>query len=318
MMRSQWFITMHWHILGAGAIGCTWAVQLFKSKHDVTLILSSNERLQQLSKNGGVTYQATDGEIKTYNIHAELAENSTPIQTLLICTKAYSTLSALQSVADRLSHDAHVILLQNGLGPQQEAVTLFPELSIWAATTTDGAYLSSPFHVVRAGHGETLIGPISRKARQSSKTLSSNALCLSPSGDLALSLIGDIEHKLWCKIAINAAINPLTALNNCKNGMLVSDSVLAEKMQGVCREVETIAAACGQPLFEKSLYDMAVSIANATAENYSSMLQDIQKKRPTEIEQITGFLCEQADKSGCSAPENRSLLRQVRQLSLTR
>ncbi len=303
---------MHWHILGAGAIGCTWAVQLFKSKHDVTLILSSKERLQQLSENHGVVYQSTDGETQTYNIEAELADNNTPIQNLLICTKAYSTINALQSVADRLSSDANVVLLQNGLGPQQEAVKLFPQLAIWAATTTDGAYLSAPFQVVRAGHGETLMGAISKKAQQSSKQP-----CPTPSGDLTISLINDIEHKLWCKVAINAAINPLTALNNCKNGMLVSDPQLSEKMQSVCSEVEIIAAACEQPLFEKPLYEMAISIASTTAENYSSMLQDIQRKRPTEIEQITGFLCKQADKFGCYAPENRSLLRQIRQLSFT-
>ena len=305
---------MHWHILGAGAIGCTWAVQLFKSQHDVTLIVRSKERLQQLSNHHGVVYQATDGEINTYNIDAELAENSTPIQNLLICTKAYSTINALQSVADRLSSDATVILLQNGLGPQQEAVKLFPTLSIWAATTTDGAYLSAPFHVVRAGHGETLIGALSSRTR-SSRTLSGKAPLPSPSGDLVISLVDDIEHKLWCKIAINAAINPLTALNNCKNGMLVSDKKLSEKMQHVCSEVEIIAAACGQPLFEKPLYEMAILIASATAENYSSMLQDIQHKRPTEIEQITGFLCHQADKSGCHAAENRALLQQMRQIS---
>ena len=300
---------MHWHILGAGAIGCTWAVQLFKSKHNVTLILSSKERLQQLSKNEGITYQSVEGETRTYNIDAELAENHKPIQNLLICTKAYSTINALQSVANRLSSDATVVLLQNGLGPQQEAVALFPELSICAASTTDGAYLSSPFHVVRAGHGETLIGSISNSI------LSNNPPCLSPSGDLAISFVSDIEHKLWCKVAINAAINPLTALNNCKNGILVSNHELSEKMKQICREVEMIAAACKQPLFETPLYDMAISIASKTAENYSSMLQDIQKKRPTEIEQITGFLCQQADKFGCYTPENHTLLQQVRQLS---
>ncbi len=303
---------MHWHILGAGAIGCTWAVQLFTSDHDVTLILSNKERLQQLNENGGVSYQSIDGETQTYDIDAELAGSNTPIQNLLICTKAYSTISALQSVASRLSSESTVILLQNGLGPQQEAVALFPYLSIWAATTTDGAYLTSPFHVVRAGHGDTLMGALSRKA------LSDNSLCITSAGNLTISLVSDIEHKLWCKVAINAAINPLTALHNCKNGRLVSDSELSEKMRQVCGEVEMIAAACRQPLFEVPLYDMATAIANATAENYSSMLQDIQKKRATEIEQITGFLCKQADKFGCSAPENRSLLRQIQQLSLTR
>lgn len=301
---------MHWHILGAGAIGCIWAAQLYKSKHDVTLILRSKERLQQLSESKGIIYQSLNAESCTYNVGAELVKNNTPIKNLLICTKAYSTISALQSVAGRLTCDANVVLLQNGLGPQQEAVKLFPELSLWAATTTDGAYLNAPFHVVRAGHGETLIGMISKK-----KPLTYTDLIPSPCGDLNISLSANIEHKLWCKVAINAAINPLTALNNCKNGALVSDTVLTKKMQTVCQEVEMIAAACGQDLFDKPLYEMAISIANATAENYSSMLQDIKQKRPTEIEQITGFLCKQADKLNCNAPENNLLLQQVKQLS---
>jgi 2-dehydropantoate 2-reductase len=203
-----------------------------------------------------------------------------------------------------------VVLLQNGLGPQQEAVKLFPELSFWAATTTDGAYLSAPYHVVRAGHGDTLIGAISLKAQQSLENIIPN-----PCGDLKIAMSANIEHKLWCKLAINAAINPLTALNNCKNGMLVSDSVLSKKMQQICEEVEKIAIACGQHLFDKPLYEMATLIANTTAENYSSMLQDIRQNRPTEIEQITGFLCLQADKFGCHAPENLMLLQQIKQLS---
>ncbi|WP_028470483.1 ketopantoate reductase family protein [Neptunomonas japonica] len=301
---------MHWHILGAGAIGCIWAAQLYKSEHDVTLILRSKERLQQLSESQGIIYQSTNGETSTFNVGAELAENNTPIKNLLICTKAYSTISALQSVADRLSSDTNVVLLQNGLGPQQEAVKLFPELSIWAATTTDGAYLSAPYHVVRAGHGETLIGAISMKAQPSLDNI-----IPTPCGDLKITTSENIEHKLWCKVAINAAINPLTALNNCKNGILVSDTTLANKMQKICEEVEKIAAACGQDLFDKPLYEMARLIASTTAENYSSMLQDIKQNRPTEIEQITGFLCQQADKFECHAPENRMLLQQIKQLS---
>ncbi|BBB30681.1 ketopantoate reductase family protein [Neptunomonas japonica] len=301
---------MHWHILGAGAIGCTWAAQLCKSNHDVTLILRTKERLQQLSKSQGIIYQATNGEACTYNVGAELTKSKAPIKNLLICTKAYSTISALQSVADRLSSDANVVLLQNGLGPQQEAVKLFSELSIWAATTTDGAYLNAPYHVIRAGHGETLIGAISNKAQQSLDNI-----IPAPCGDLKIYMSADITHKLWCKVAINAAINPLTALNNCKNGMLVSNAVLSMKMQNICEEVEKIATACGQNLFDKPLYEMAKSIASTTAENYSSMLQDIKQNRPTEIEEITGFLCQQADKFGCHAPENRMLLQQIKQLS---
>ena len=302
---------MHWHILGAGAIGCMWAAQLCKSEHDVTLILRTKERLQQLSESQGVVYQSSDGETSTCNVGAELAKSNTSIKNLLICTKAYSTISALHSVSDRLSSDANVILLQNGLGPQQEAAKLFPELSIWAATTTDGAYLRTPYHVIRAGHGETLIGAISSKAQQSLDNI-----IPAPCGDLKISISADIEHKLWCKVAINAAINPLTALNHCKNGVLVSDAALSIKMKRVCEEVEEIATACGQHLFDKPLYEMATLIANTTAENYSSMLQDIKHNRPTEIEQITGFLCQKADEFECHVPENRLLLQQIKHLSL--
>lgn len=301
---------MHWHILGAGAIGCIWAAQLYKSKHDVTLILRSKERLQQLKQNKGVIYQSLDDctDVFTSNIEAELASADTPIHHLLICTKAYASLTALQSVAHRLTPDAHIILLQNGLGPQQEAADTYPEHAIWAATTTDGAYLSSPFNVVRAGYGETLIGPLSPRAKQENSAISPT-----PAGNLKITSVNDIERRLWCKVAINAAINPLTAIHNCKNGVLATDPVLSEKMREVCIEVESIAAACGQTLFDKPLFEIAASVATSTAENYSSMQQDVKNNRPTEIEQITGFLCKQARKFALSTPVNSALLQQIQQ-----
>ena len=299
---------MIWHILGSGAIGCLWAVQLHESGHDVRLVVRSPERLAELNANQGVTYTDMDGKQIHSAIQGETADNNALITHLIVTTKAFATLSALDSIKHRLTPETRVLLLQNGMGQQYETHSHFPELLLWAASTTDGAYLTSPFNVVRAGRGETLYGQLFAPTEQSQ-------LLPEPIGDLRVNRVPDIEQRLWCKVAINAVINPLTAINDCKNGELLDNAVITQFMEELCQEIELIASAAGQPLFDEPLYNKVVSVASQTASNYSSMLQDIRHQRPTEIEQISGFLCQSATKTNTPAPLNQALLAQIRLMS---
>lgn len=296
---------MIWHILGSGAIGCLWAVQLYESGYDVRLVVRSPERLAELNANQGVTYTDMTGKQTLSHIQGETADSEEPISHLLVTTKAFATLAALSSIKHRLTPATKVLLLQNGMGQQHEAHQSFPELALWAASTTDGAYLTSPFNVVRAGRGETLYGPLFATTEQS-------PLLPTPIGDLRVNLVSDIEQRLWCKVAINAVINPLTAINDCKNGELLDNAVITQFMEELCQEIELIASAAGQPLFDEPLYNKVVSVASQTATNYSSMLQDVRHQRPTEIEQISGFLCQSAARTGTPSPLNQALLAQIR------
>ncbi len=300
---------MTWHILGGGSIGCLWAVQLYTSGLPVRLIVRNTEQLTTLSAKQGIDYQTMDQTHNLYPIEGELASDTSPIHRLIITTKAYATLAAFESIKQRIAPDAQILLLQNGMGQHQQLKFTYPHLSIWAASTTDGAYLASPFEVIRAGIGETLYGKMFETAP------SSESLFTLPIGDLKIQQVINIEHRLWCKLAINAVINPLTAINDCKNGELFDNPTLVSLMEDLCGEIETIASNANQTLFDLPLIEVVEQVARQTASNFSSMLQDVRQARQTEIEQISGFLCHAAQSSQTPSPLNNALLSQIRILS---
>ncbi len=293
-----------WHILGAGAIGSLWACHLSLAGHPARLILRTPAALQSFG--GSIQFKATTGE-HHIRMAAELADQDAPIYQLLLTTKSYATEAAIASVRHRLSPSSVILLLQNGLGQQQQLADQLPEIAVYAGTTTEGAYRSGPQQLVHAGRGESWVGPINPRAyaRGCEGLDSLLQLPLTTGYDLR------IRDRLWQKLAINAAINGLTAIHNCQNGQLARNSHYRQQMQQLCTEVEQLAAALQQPLFARPLLEVALEVASATANNYSSMQQDIQHRRHTEIDFINGYICCQAQRLGIDTPYNEALVRTI-------
>ncbi len=296
---------MYWHILGAGSIGLLWAAKLNQAGFRVTLILRNSHKLEVLRRES-VIFCGN----QRFRIEAEFTDSESKISNLLITTKAYDAEAAFESVLTRFSSDIKVLLFHNGLGPQQRLAEQYPQIDIWAGSTTDGAYLESGFHVVQAGVGETWIGSFSNPQRYS---LYQQLKCLP-----ALHHQSQIIYRLWQKLAINCAINPLTAIYDCKNGELLNNTEYLRQMKLICEEVEQVAAAQDIPLFEIPLIDKVIEVATVTATNYSSMQQDVTYQRQTEVKYINGYLCDKARQLGIATSLNDELLNQVNRLPMTR
>lgn len=114
----------------------------------------------------------------------------------------------------------------------------------------------------------------------------------------------NIRPQLWRKLAVNCVINPLTALWNCPNGELKNHP---QDVATLCAEVASVIEREGLHTSADDLRYYVEQVIDSTAENISSMLQDVRALRHTEIDYITGYLLKRARAHGIAVPENARL-----------
>jgi 2-dehydropantoate 2-reductase len=148
-------LSYHWHVLGAGAIGCLMASHLFRNKRPVTLITRDSAATEKFSN--GLQLLQNDQKTRLPLPCVELAQVD-QIQALLITTKANDVVSAYRSIAAQLHSDAPVVLMHNGLGIYEQLQTEYPAAKLCCGTTTEAAYFNPDHELVYAGQGQTTIG----------------------------------------------------------------------------------------------------------------------------------------------------------------
>lgn len=292
----------HWHILGAGAMGCLMAARLRDAGGEITMLLRNAAPEQRI-----VLVLEEGGTRREINLPGSGAQLGAGISHLLVTTKAYDVEHAVRSLIHRLDPQSQVLLLVNGLGYAQPLLQDFPWLQLFYGTTTEGAYRTAPRHICHAGSGQTRIGRPGQETPPGWMNQWQQAL-----PDCRWD--ADIARALWLKLAINCAINPLTALHNCRNGALASRQELAEEVAGLCTEIAAVTTAQGYGDLAENLHHNVQAVIKGTADNHSSMLQDVLAGRRTEIDYINGHLLRVAAQCGIDMPRNEALLQEVRAL----
>ena len=292
-----------WHICGVGAIGSLWASALTHRGFRVTLLLKDAAQLAQYQAAGGIRV-SEDEDLSFVKAEALVPSNrlDTKIKHLLVCCKSYATIEAILPWRQHLADDAQIVLLQNGMGSAQALQRALPKANIYCATSTDGAWRKGPFDVVRAGKGETLIGSFSDHLHEAEIPNAMQTLLqmshVSADGKDQLPALNiawhtDIRTPMWHKLAINSVINALTAIYQCANGELINHPQGRPRLQQLCIETQDVMARLGIAPMGQGLLKTALRILQQTALNKSSMLQDCQAGRPTEVEAINHYIIEQ-------------------------
>ncbi|MFJ2362989.1 putative 2-dehydropantoate 2-reductase [Pseudomonas sp. NPDC087697] len=285
-----------WHVLGAGSLGTLWATRLARAGLPVKLILRDTERLQAYRAAGGLTL-VEQGEAQRYAIPGETVDSIGPIQRLLVACKAYDAESAVAQLAPRLAPNAELILLQNGLGSQDAVAARVPQARCIFASSTEGAFRDDDWRVVFAGHGYTWLGDASHPT----PPIWLDDLC---AAGIPHEWSMDILTRLWRKLALNCAINPLTVLHDCRNGGLQQHHC---EVATLCAELSELLQRCGQPAAAQNLQQEVERVIQATAANYSSMYQDVANQRRTEISYLLGHACAVASRHQLVLPHLNQL-----------
>lgn len=298
-------------IFGTGAMGCLFAGLLAGEAHrSGAAIAMVGHWAAQLSvlQRRGLELIHLDGRRTRHRLLVAGAIDRLPAADLaLVLVKSYQTAAVAPDVAAVLKPHGVCLTLQNGLGNREILARAAGPACTAIGTTAQAAMLVAPGVVQHTGSGHTVIGALPGFSTQLDEFV---RLCRL--AGIEAGVASDIEVRVWTKLAVNSAINPLSALLGLRNGELLQHAVLLELMRAVVDEVVRIAAARQVPLHAAEVFARVLEVCRVTAANRSSMLQDISSGRPTEIDAICGQVVRCGRACGLPAPLNRRLVEMVK------
>jgi 2-dehydropantoate 2-reductase len=300
-------------IVGPGALGCLFASLLAPKiqceKDSLRLLDYVRERAARLNSQGIIYQSEKSLEQRMVPVTPDI-QTLNQVDVVLFCVKSHDLYACLQSCRALLTPATLLVFLQNGIGHLdiQEGMDL-PTMPAFASSS-EGATLLGPGHVLHAGRGKTQLGFLQRPAELQQQQLTELVLNLREAG-LEASLSEDIRTHLWAKLFINAGINPLTALYNRTNGQLLTSCAARSRLKNIVLEAEAVARACGIPI-QSDPVQGTLAVCKSTARNISSMLQDRRNRRPTEIDAINGAVVREGKKHGIATPFNDEVVQQIK------
>lgn len=236
---------------------------------------------------------------------ATTVPQSTRPELIFVTTKAYDTPTAM-SALERFTERATFVTFQNGLGNAETIAKTARR--VVAGTTTIGVTFIGPGEIRHAGIGETVLGAWAHVGQEDLVRLRD----LLADVGLVARVTSDVRTELWSKLVVNASINPLAAIAAVPNGRLVRDKRLLGILETVAREATEVAKAEGAQVNVEELRHRTLLVAKRTAANRGSMLQDLDRRRRTEIDAITGPIVRAAARHRIPVPVNQTLYAIVR------
>lgn len=302
---------MHCLLVGPGALGCLLAALVSKglSEGDTLTILDYNtDRAAYLNRKGIIYHTGNTQETIPVTAVSE-PTSLQPVDVVLLCVKSYDVQTSLEFCRPILTSNTVLIFLQNGISHLDQQPNLHHAIAAYG-TTTEGATLLSPGEVRHAGRGATFLGFLEQADDTARGRLAATCRILS-GGSLASEVTDNILTRIWAKLFINVGINALTATLGCKNGELLKLPGIDKRMETAVWEAMQVARAKEIDVMDDPCLAARI-VCQKTAENVSSMLQDVRNKRRTEIDAINGAIVAMGMKFSIPTPENDLLVSQIK------
>ncbi|MFO7943664.1 MAG: 2-dehydropantoate 2-reductase [Anaerolineales bacterium] len=291
-------------IIGTGALANLFGAQLSKTGMDVMLLGTWEEGVKAIREHG-IRLASPEGEVvypaRAVKSPAEVGQ----ARYALVLVKSWQTQRAARQLFEILDPEGVALSLQNGLGNRELIADQLGEKRAAQGVTTMGATLLGPGHVRPGGEGiisvedHPLLPPLIAGLKKAG---------------FKVEIAPDVDSLIWRKLLINVAINPLTAIFGVPNGKLLESQSALDLMALAVREVEKVAGSRGIKVGFDDPLAYAEDVARRTASNRSSMLQDISRGAPTEIEAMCGAVVRAGQEKDISTPINQVLTYLVKSL----
>ena len=290
-------------VAGTGALGTLLAARL-GAVEPVTVLGTWPEALSALASNGAVLESVGAALVSRVRATADPA-SAAGASLAFVAVKSSATARVAEALRAALAPDGVAVSLQNGLGNVETLAAALGEERVVAGAAEVGATLVAPGRA-RTGGGNRIRLAAGRRTEEAAEILRR--------AGFEVTTVPDARQLLWEKVAATAPLLPLTALLGVPNGEVLRRPSAVDLLEEAAREVAAVARAAGISLKEGEPAAPARRVAEATAENLSSMLQDVRRGVETEVDAINGAVEREASRLGIAAPVNRVLALAVRAL----
>ena len=269
-------------VLGAGAMGCLYGGLLAEDNNEVWLLDIWKEHVDSIN-NRGLRMEGISGDRTIKGISATTdAQQIGRVDLLIVFVKSTATDIAVNNAKLLLDNNTVVLTLQNGLGNIEKIEEAVGKGRVIGGVTSHGSTLMGPGHIRHAGRGDTYIGEMDGSPTDRLKNIMNTFV----NAGIECKLANNISSLIWSKLIVNVGINALTAITGLKNGRLVEYRHTEDILEAAVSEALEVAVSNGIVLQYQDPIAHVKEICRLTAENRSSMLQDVLKKQQTEIKQL--------------------------------
>lgn len=270
-----------------------------------------SEHLDMVRKHG-LELTERDGQVN--RVKLDVTTEPADVQgsdVLIVLTKAWATTEACAPLRDYIDRQTIVLTMQNGLGNASALRQVLTKNGVrphvWMGVTTQAAVRTAPGKVTHTTDGITAIG---RRTPEINDRLANLANALRDNG-WRTNAVADIHRWVWRKLAVNCALNPVTALASVPTRAVATDPDLLQASRALIEEVVAVAEKEGVRLHTDTLVEVMENFARSTANPYTSMYVDLEQGLRTEIDAINGAVVRHAKRHNVPVPNNQMVLRLV-------
>jgi len=294
------------HIIGAGAVGAAYASIFYDMDPSCVSFIAGGERFERLRKEGVIV----NG--KNYPIPVLSSKEPFPAADLLIVTVKHHHLDqAIEEMKSGVGPNTIVISLMNGIDSEERIGAVYGEEKILYATVVGIDALREGNNVIYTTQGKIFFGEernpvLSDRVRR--------VVDIFNSAGIIHEIPADMIRILWWKFMINVGINQASAALKGPYGVFQASVEAQTLMEASMREVIALAQKLAIDLSDQDIEKWYTVLASLSPTGKTSMLQDVEAGRKTEVEMLAGKITELGRKHGVPTPVNEHLLDTIKKI----
>ncbi|MFA5180667.1 MAG: 2-dehydropantoate 2-reductase [Syntrophales bacterium] len=294
------------YIIGAGAVGAAYASIFYDMDPNCVSFIAGGERFERLQKEGIIV----NG--KSYHIPVLNSKKPFPAADLLIVTVKHHHLDqAIGEMKSGVGPDTIIISLMNGIDSEERIGAVYGAENILYATVVGIDALREENNVIYTTQGKIFFG---EKRNPSLSDRVRRVADIFNSAGIIHEIPADMIRILWWKFMINVGINQASAALKGPYGLFQTSTEAQGLMDASMREVIALAQQLAIDLSDQDIEKWYVVLASLSPTGKTSMLQDVEAGRKTEVEMLAGKIIELGRQHGVPTPVNEQLLDTIKKI----